>query len=317
MTNPVIITVDVEDWFQVENFRPYISYSSWASRELRVEKNVHRLLDLFDSIALTNSNNLYPVESESHSTGTTNSEQETPNDTRRVKATFFILGWIAERLPGLVREIQSRGHEIASHGVSHTLAENMTPKAFEEDAGASKKILEDIIGGEVSGFRAPSFSINRDTLSAVERCGYLYDSSYNSFALHPRYGTMDVSAMEQKGEAFRISDSFYELPVSNMTLGKRVFPWGGGGYFRLMPFPVFMWGVKRLLKNRDGYIFYIHPWEIDPEQPRVGEASLFSKFKHYTGIRQNFSNLSKFLDYLRGSRFLTCRQYIQQLIAES
>jgi polysaccharide deacetylase family protein (PEP-CTERM system associated) len=304
----------VEDWFQVENFKPYIPYSSWDSRELRVEKNTHRLLDLFDSIRI------YPVESERHSNGANNQlsamSHELGSKSAAFSATFFILGWIAERLPGLVKEIHSRGHEIASHGFAHDLANRMGMIDLEADLNKSKKVLEDITGEQVSGFRAPSFSLSREILSMVENCGYLYDSSYNSFALHGRYGKVDLLENKGQGLALKISDSFFELPVSNFTLGTEVVPWGGGGYFRLIPFPVFMKGVRRILKKQGGYLFYVHPWEIDPDQPRVDEASPSLKFKHYTGIKRNFLNLSKFLERLRGNSFLTCRQYIDQLIDE-
>jgi hypothetical protein len=246
MTNYILLTIDVEDWFQVENFKPWIPYSSWSSQELRVEKNTHRLLDLFDSFGLTR--NSQP------STKARWSEAEIPLKagqlaTRNpIRATFFVLGWLAKRLPHLVREIHARGHEVASHGYKHDLLGQNSLEVLRKDLSDSKKLLEDILGKPVWGYRAPNFAINDDTLKIIEECGYLYDSSYNSFAMHGRYGQMDFSQNKRKGIAIQISKSqhprlplpgtggqaaslrgvgsyplyepeastFYELPISNL-----------------------------------------------------------------------------------------------------
>jgi len=203
----ILITVDVEDWFQVENFKPWIAHTSWDSRDLRVEKNCHRLMDLFDSIPGV-----------------------------RVRATFFILGWIAVRLPKLVKEIQRRGHEVASHGFGHDLCTHLSRKYLLEDLIRSRKILEDITGNPVKGYRAPSFAINNEILFLIEQSGYAYDSSYNSFDGHGRYGSIDVAGKKRNGIAIEFSDTFQELPVSNFVFKDKTFPLGGGGYFRLFPF---------------------------------------------------------------------------------
>jgi len=139
-----------------------------------------------------------------------------------------VLAWIAERLPHLVREIHTRGHEVASHGYYHNLCNQQSPNALKKDLTDSKKLLEDIIGSPVVGYRAPSFSINKDILKIIKDCGYLYDSSYNSFALHSRYGQVDLSMNGKKGVAAKLSDTFYEFPVSNIELGKCPLPWGVG-----------------------------------------------------------------------------------------
>ncbi|MFP3927921.1 MAG: polysaccharide deacetylase family protein, partial [Desulfobacteraceae bacterium] len=159
----ILLTIDVEDWFQVENFKPCIPYSTWSSRDLRVERNTHRLLDLFDSTILN------------------------------PRATFFILGWIGERLPSLIREIHARGHEVASHGCNHELLSSLDAQALIKDLNKSKSLLEDIIGSRVYGYRAPSFSIDKEILGYIRDAGYLYDSSYNSFSLHGRYGRLPIS----------------------------------------------------------------------------------------------------------------------------
>ena len=306
-TKHILITIDVEDWFQVENFKPWIPFSSWSSYELRVEKNTHRLLDLFDSYISTR-----------------NSEPGTRNP---INATFFVLGWLAERLPNLVREIHQRGHEVASHGFIHNLTEQQSDDDLKQDLSDSKKLLEDIIGAPIFGYRAPSFAINNNILNIIEDCGYFYDSSYNSFALHGRYGHVDFSKNDRKGIAIQISKIqnpkskiLYELPISNLQFSIKnqkskiknlVLPWGGGGYFRLIPFYLFKFGIQSIFKKENAYVFYMHPWEIDPEQPRVHSASLFYKFRHYVNLSKTATKLSSFMDSFKQHRFITCHEYLQ------
>lgn len=310
----ILLTIDVEDWFQVENFKPWIPFSSWSTRKLRVEKNTHRLLDLFDSIKANCPNNqqseIYPVKSSSYLTG----------DRSPINTTFFILGWIAERLPNLVREIHTRGHEVASHGYDHILCPECSLEDLKTDLINSKKLLEDIISDRVYGYRAPSFAINNDILKTIQECGYLYDSSYNSFALHDRYGQMDFSQNEKNGIAIQISKKqnpkskiLYELPISNLKLGRHVFPFGGGGYFRLIPFPIFKRGVKFILTKENDCLFYLHPWEIDHEQPKVSEASRFYKFRHYTNLNKTHAKLLRLIESFHQHQFITCYQYISEL----
>ncbi len=297
MNQVILLTIDVEDWFQVENFKPWIGFSTWPSRELRVERNTCRLLDLFDAIKI-------------------NSRESTknPNDSVTPKATFFILGWLAERLPHLVREIHNRGHEVASHGYDHHLCSQQTKKVLKEDLVSSKALLEDITGAPVFGYRAPSFSIDNDILKTIEASGYLYDSSFNSFDMHGRYGHADFSQNGKKGIAIEISKTFHELPVSNMAFGKYIFPWGGGGYFRLTPFTLFKFGVRSILKKAGAYLFYMHPWEIDPEQPRVSEASLSFRFRHYNNLSSTHSKLNNLMSAFRHCCFMTCKQYLDLTI---
>jgi polysaccharide deacetylase family protein (PEP-CTERM system associated) len=370
-----LLTIDVEDWFQVENFKRYIPFDSWSSYELRIEKNTHRILDLLDSVKLNNSTNLQPVTG-SYQVSTENvpKTKETSLRRRRIlldhfhpesdpdkkkskksgkscqttpKATFFVLGWLAERLPHLVREIHSRGHEVASHGYYHNLCNAQSPEDLKTDLCDSKSLLEDIIGTQVYGYRAPSFAINNDILKIIEDCDYLYDSSYNSFAMHGRYGQISVSQNGQKGIARQIPnawntkhgtrnpdfigkpETFYELPISNLYFRTPfrsrlsaisseqnhlcfVLPWGGGGYFRLTPFPLFKLGVQSSLKKRGAYLFYMHPWEIDPEQPRVNEASMFYKFRHYSNLSKTHSKLTKLIKSFSNCSFFTCHQYLRK-----
>lgn len=294
-TPSILITIDVEDWFQVENFKPWISYDSWDGRELRVERNVHNLLDLFDGISLNEPG---------HSDLSTSP-----------KATFFILGWIAQRLPRLVREIHKRGHEVASHGFSHTLCSSQPLDDLKRDLTESRRLLEEIIGAPIQGYRAPSFSINDDILRVIEDAGYFYDSSYNSFGLNSRYGHVNLSDTPKNGVLFKVSSGFFELPVSNLKIGRAVLPLGGGGYFRLLPFPAFQLGVRRVLQKENAYLFFLHPWEIDSGQPRVEEASLSFKFRHYVNLGTTQSKLKRLITSFPQARFLTCRRFVTESAA--
>jgi polysaccharide deacetylase family protein (PEP-CTERM system associated) len=332
----ILLTIDVEDWFQVENFRQYIPSSSWSSYELRVEKNIYRLLDILDSKKIQS-----PA---LHYENTPSTQNLAP--TSQIRATFFVLGWIAERLPHVVQEIHLRGHEIASHGYRHNLCNQISSDDLRRDLSKSKKLLENIIGYPVHGYRAPNFSINDEILKVIEECGYLYDSSYNSFSMHGRYGHLDLSQNCRRGIALKItstkhqkplpreihdSDSeacltgakskiknqkskiFYELPISNLKFAHQVFPWGGGGYFRLIPFPLFKIGIKFILGQENAYLFYFHPWEIDPDQPKVNDAPVFYKFRHYINLSKTHIKLSKLIENFTHCNFITCSQYLDEV----
>jgi polysaccharide deacetylase family protein (PEP-CTERM system associated) len=324
----ILLTIDVEDWFQVENFRQCIPFSSWPYCELRFEKNVHLLLDLFDSLHINPTNPSNPTNS-TNPTNPSNPSNPTnpinPINPSNPKATFFILGWIAERLPHLVREINARGHEVASHGYCHDLCDHQSSATLKKDLSDSKRLLEDIIGAPVYGYRAPSFSINHDILKIIEDSAYVYDSSYNSFAMHGRYGRLNLSQNERKGIATQIADTrspildlgsqvLYELPISNLRLGNCILPWGGGAYFRLIPSPIFIPGVKAILRKQNAYLLYLHPWEFDPEQPKVNEAPTFFKFRHYVNLDKTASKLSSLIETFKECSFVTCHQYLENWI---
>jgi polysaccharide deacetylase family protein (PEP-CTERM system associated) len=202
---------------------------------------------------------------------------------------------------------------VASHGYYHNLCNECSSKDLRADLIKSKKLLEDIIGAPVVGYRAPSFAIDDDILKTIEECGYNYDSSLNSFGMHNRYGQVDLSRNSKKGIAVEISDNFYELPISNMTLANRIFPLGGGGYFRLIPFFLFKKGIQSILKKENACLFYMHPWEIDPEQPKVNEVSKFYKFRHYINLSKTHSKLSKFLEAFNQCYFLTSYEYLADM----
>ncbi len=279
----ILLTFDVEDWFQVENFKDVIPYSSWDRLDLRVRRNTHRILDLLDSFPFG------------------------------VRATFFILGWVAEKCPDLVREIHSRGHEVASHGYGHHLCSQLPPHELARDLRESKQLLEDLLGEEILGYRAPSFSISKASLELVKSAGYQYDSSYNSFSGHGRYGALDLDGYPGTGGVVRIKDTFFEIPVSNLKLGRRIFPLGGGGYFRLFPLPLFKLAMKQVIARDNAFVFYSHPWEFDPDQPRVEKVSPWLRFRHYVHLEQTERKLERLIRTFSHLCFSTMGQHLKGL----
>ena len=255
------LTIDVEDYFQVSALAPHIERTSWDSMPHRVERNVDRLLELL-------------TESESH-------------------ATFFTLGWIAQRYPRLVRSIVARGHELASHGHAHLRASEQSRAEFRADIEGARKRLEDIGGVAVRGYRAPSFSIGQGNLWAfdcIAEAGYAYSSSVYPVR-HDHYGMPDAPRF-----AYRTHNGLLELPITTTRLLTRNLPAGGGGYFRLLPYRASRWAIERV--NRvDGQpaIFYFHPWEIDPEQPRIRGVSARTRFRHYLNLDRTESRLKRLL----------------------
>ncbi len=242
-----LLGIDVEDWFHVENLKGSVSRDSWSTRERRVEQNIDWLLQALER-----------------------------SDTQ---ATFFILGWVAEEMPGLVRLIAAGGHEIASHGYSHELVYTMSREAFREDVLRSKRHLEDLTGAPVLGYRAPSFSITDWATDVLADLGLAYDSSLFS-SNHDRYGKLSSA---QPGPTFELPNGLLEIPLSYLPLAGRNVPWAGGGYFRLYPYPLFKAGA-RLIARRGVYNFYLHPWEIDPGQPRVTGLPRSYRFRHYHNL---------------------------------
>ncbi|WP_246628587.1 XrtA system polysaccharide deacetylase [Methylomagnum ishizawai] len=247
------MTVDVEDYFQVSAFEPYIPRQAWDRLPCRVESNTDRILALFAG--------------------------------HGIKATFFTLGWVARRYPGLVRRIVEDGHELACHGLSHVRVTEQTPEEFREDVRVSKCILEDISGQPVLGYRAASYSIGAKNLWAfpiLEELGFQYSSSIYPVR-HDLYGMPEAPRF-----AFHPTDSsggLLELPVTTVKLGRHNYPCGGGGYFRLLPYPLSRWAMRRVNRtDRESCIFYFHPWEIDPDQPRQSGISLKTRFRHYLNL---------------------------------
>lgn len=256
------LTVDVEDYFQVSAFDEVVPRSSWEGRESRVCGNTDRLLDLF---------------AESN-----------------VKSTFFVLGWVADRFPSLIRRIVAEGHELASHGYEHRLVYSQTSREFREDLRNARFALEQAGGCPVLGYRAPSFSIVNDSLWAIDVLieeGYLYDSSIYPIR-HDRYGIPGWRRGVHRIE--RAGGSIWELPGSTLRLVGANLPIGGGGYFRLLPYAWTRHGIARLNAAREPAIFYLHPWEIDPHQPRI-PAGRVSSFRHYRNLAQTEPRLRRLL----------------------
>lgn len=256
------MTVDVEDYFQVSAFERYVRRDEWDVRECRVERNVDRILDLFAK--------------------------------HEVKATFFTLGWIAERYPQMVRKIVDDGHELASHGWSHVRVTQQDPEAFRADVTRTKSLLEDVAGREVIGYRAASYSIGADNLWALEvlkETGHRYSSSIYPIK-HDLYGMPEAPRF-----AFRpFDDDFLEFPVTTVNLNGKNYPCGGGGWFRLLPYVGMRWALQRV-NNRDSEsaIFYFHPWEIDPDQPRQKGLDPKTRFRHYLNLHRMEPRLDQLL----------------------
>jgi polysaccharide deacetylase family protein (PEP-CTERM system associated) len=256
------LSIDVEDWFQVENLRGAIARDTWDARELRVERNVDRILEILS-----------------------------PRGTR---ATFFILGWMAEKRPALVRRIAEAGHEIACHGYGHELLYRMTPDEVRADVDRAKKLLEDLGGAPVRGYRAPSFSITAWAIPILKELSLEYDSSFFPTLMHDRYGKLD--GMSSDIPIAWLAPGFAEVCVSVLKLGKRGLPWSGGGYFRLLPYPIFRQGIKVILSSGTPYVFYLHPWEIDPDQPRVDGLAPTLAFRHYVNLKRCEERLRLLVD---------------------
>jgi polysaccharide deacetylase family protein (PEP-CTERM system associated) len=246
------MTVDVEDYFHVSAFESVVPRASWDSMESRVVANTERLLDLFDEHA--------------------------------VQGTFFILGWVAERYPELVRAIAGRGHELASHGYAHRLVYDQAPDVFRDDVRRAKHLIEDTSGRAVRGYRAPSFSVTERSLWALDVLleeGYRYDASIFPIR-HDRYGI--PNAPRWPHAMARSGGDLFEVPGSTVRIGGTNLPVAGGGYFRILPYAWTRWGIARVNRvERQPAVFYLHPWEIDPQQPRL-PASALGRFRHYRNL---------------------------------
>jgi polysaccharide deacetylase family protein (PEP-CTERM system associated) len=256
------LTVDVEDYFHVSAFEKVIDKKDWQNLELRVENNTYRLLELFEQ--------------------------------KQAKCTFFTLGWVAERCPNLIKAIVDQGHELASHGFSHQRATIMTPEQFRDDVSKSKQILEDAAGQEIIGYRAPSFSVNDSNTwiyEVLSDLGFIYSSSTYPVE-HDLYGVPNWPRFK-----YERPEGIIEIPVPTMRSKEKNTGIGGGGYFRLYPY----WLSKRridkyLTTEKQPYSFYFHPWEIDPEQPRVEGASVKSRLRHYLNLSHMEGKVARLLE---------------------
>lgn len=262
------LSFDVEEHFQVSAFASPMRRRNWDQFESRVERNTDTILNLLD--------------------------------VRQSKATFFILGWVAERNPGVVRKLFERGHEIASHGYGHELITAQTPEMFREDIRRAKNILEGLTGAPVYGYRAPSFTITAETqwaLPILVEEGYIYDSSIFP-VLHDRYGM--PGANPQCHQLETSAGKLWEVPPSTVNIGGVRVPVAGGGYFRLFPYPLLRWMLRRIESEGQPLVMYLHPWELDPTQPRM-QGPLLSRFRHYLNLRKTEGRLAALLqDFVFG-----------------
>ncbi|MCF6100419.1 XrtA system polysaccharide deacetylase [Mesorhizobium muleiense] len=230
-----LLTIDVEDWFHSYNYGNLVSKEHWRDYEGHVEQNTLRILEVLDRSG--------------------------------VRGTFFILGWVAEHYSGLVRRIANAGHEVASHGYGHDPVYSLTPDQFRSDVRRSKDVLEDIVGRPIEGYRAPCFSITNWALPILRELGFTYDSSFFPTTTHDRYGRLE--GINVGSGLVEVHDGFFEVCISCLHTARFAVPWGGGGYFRLFPYGLWLGGVRRILRSGVPYVFYIHPWEIDPDPPQV------------------------------------------------
>lgn len=269
-TMPIVnaLTIDVEDYFQVSAFAPHIARSEWDAKECRVERNIDRILALLADANAT--------------------------------ATFFTLGWIAERYPHVVRRISDAGHELASHGQHHQRATEQVRDEFLADIRLAKAIIEDVAGHAVRGYRAPSFSIgaaNEWAFDAIAEAGYRYSSSIYPIR-HDHYGVPDAPRF-----AYEARHGLLEIPVATIRILRRNWPAGGGGYFRLLPYALSQWSIRRINAcDHQPAMFYFHPWEIDPEQPRIAGTGVKTRFRHYVNLRRMAPRLVRLLRDFRWSR---------------
>jgi polysaccharide deacetylase family protein (PEP-CTERM system associated) len=269
---PVVnaMTCDVEDYFQVQAFFEHIDRKDWPSREPRVERNMDRVLELFEGAG--------------------------------VKGTFFTLGWVAERHPQIVRRIVAQGHELASHGMAHFRADAQTPDEFRADVSQAKRLLEDVGGVPVRGYRAASFSIGAKNLWAFEvlaECGYAYSSSVYPVK-HDIYGMPEAPRAPFRPNG---ANGLLEVPISTVNLFGRNLPCGGGGYFRLLPYGYSRWAIGRVNRiERRPTTFYFHPWEVDPDQPVTPGIGLKTRVRHYTNLGRMAGRLARVLREFRWDR---------------
>ncbi|HEU5192069.1 MAG TPA: XrtA system polysaccharide deacetylase [Methylomirabilota bacterium] len=257
------LTFDVEEYFHAEAFARVLRPEEWPTLESRVTRSTERLLDILDR--------------------------------ERVRATFFVLGWVAERHPGLVREIASLGHEIACHGYGHRMIQHLSRPDFERDVTRAKRALEDAVGRPVLGYRAPTFSIMRATLWSLDvliEAGFRYDSSIFP-VVHDRYGIPDAPRFPHRRKA-PSGGEITEFPMSTMTVLGRRLPVAGGGYFRLFPYRVTRRAIARINEERQPAMVYLHPWEFDPDQPRLPVGPL-TRFRHLVNVGKTESRLRRLL----------------------
>lgn len=258
---PFLASFDIEDWFHAENLKPSLAGAGWHALESRVERNTHELLDIL---------------AQAHA-----------------KATFFVLGWIARRHPDLVRCIAAAGHEVASHTDMHHQLHTLSRSELVADLARARDSLEQITGRRVLGVRAPAFTITDQALDCLAEAGYWYDSSFYAFRMHDRYGRLETR-IDPEQPVVQVRPGLLELPMTRCVVGPVALPWAGGGYFRLIPYRLYRWGVARELKSRP-FMFYFHPWELDAEEVPPPDLPRAMKFRAYVGRNRMRGHLRRLL----------------------
>jgi polysaccharide deacetylase family protein (PEP-CTERM system associated) len=280
---PCMLTFDIEEWFQVENLRPIFAPPTWERLPRRIHAPTRTLLELLAA--------------------------------HGVRATFFVLGWVAEREPSLVREIAEAGHEIASHGYGHIMPTTLSPAAFKEDVSRARAVLEPIAGRPVMGYRAPSFNIDRERLAILAELGLRYDSSYHPFTLHDRYARLERPGMPVAPGVYRMETDLIEIELPVERLGRLTVPVSGGGYFRLYPGALFRTLVRRSIERYGHYTMYLHSWEFDAEQPRVRGAGMVGTFRHYNNLSRTLPRMRRLLEMLQAmeARFIAVGDFMEEV----
>jgi len=260
-----LLSFDIEDWFHAHNMRPVVSRADWDSCESRVVANTQKILSLLDK--------------------------------HNVTATFFVLGWIAERHPVLVKKIAQEGHEIASHGYDHRLLYSQSREEIRIDIKRSVEILKSIVDVPTLGYRAPSFSITEEATEVLAELGFRYDSSLFSVDMHDRYGQLRTEKIDNSQTFLALENGLTEgrLPQIDIPFSTYSLPWAGGGYFRFIPYPLYRRGVEYVARKRP-FIFYLHPWDLDPEQPRQRDLPWSYRFRHYTNLDKTARRLDRLLE---------------------
>ena len=263
MSDPIFLaSFDVEEWFHAENLKGALPTDDWERLEPRVERNTNELLDALGAVG--------------------------------AKATCFVLGWVARRYPALVRRMVTDGHEVASHSDTHRRLYSLSRAELAGDLSRARDTLEQIAGTRVWGIRAPMFSISDAVLDYLAEAGYWYDSSFYHFEAHDRYGQL-ATPIDPEGSVVEVRPGLLELPMSCVPIGPVAVPWSGGGYFRLIPFAMYRWGVKRRLAHHSWFMFYFHPWELDAEEPPPARLSMPMRFRAYVGRRRMRRDLRSLL----------------------
>ena len=269
------ISIDLEDWFCVNNLSGVIRREDWDSCELRVQDSTRRLISLFDRY--------------------------------NTKATFFVLGWVAERIPAVIKELEDRGHEIGVHGYNHLLLTQISAQEFEEDLARGLEAINRCgVKSRPLGFRAPSFTMVKATkewaLPILEKYQFKYDSSVFPIGFHPDYGMVEAPL-----SPYKITSGLHEFPMSCLELFGKRFPFSGGGYFRLFPYAYTKFCMQKVNAQARPAVFYLHPWELDPGQPRIKNLSVSQRFRHYRNIDQTERRLEKLL---KDFEFTTIREVL-------